>query len=129
MKRRMAMKKFRNYLCILLTALLICSLFTGCGSGEAAQEETPADTAAATDAGSEAPSFDKLDVSMFTGGYTDMWKDLLALFQSYYPDVEITADLSDDNASRVRARMYYAHLPRVWRRRPCLCLTCTSCDA
>ncbi len=106
----------KKLLCILLALVLICSMFAGCSnSGEPAattpDSNTPAGTASDTPpAGDDDPSagsagFEKLDIVAFNGGYGDMWTELLQLFSTYYPDVEIVADLGSDVETRVRTRM------------------------
>ena len=104
------MKKTSRILALLLAILMLCSLFAGCAKQEETTEDSSSQTTTteSTDATNEEETgagFDKLDVALFTGGYGDMWSDLLALFQEKYPDCEITADLSSDVAQRVRSRM------------------------
>lgn len=86
---------------ILLAVLMVCTLFVGCAKTEAPKDETPA-------VESEAMAkygFDKLDIIAFTGGNAGLWEEMIELFKEYYPGVEVVADLSDDVANRVRARM------------------------
>ena len=60
---------------------------------------------AANNSSVDASKVTKLDLSLFKGAYGDMWDDIIALFKEQYPNCEITSDVSDDVASRVRARM------------------------
>ena len=109
----------KKTLCLALALLLICSMFAGCST---AKQETPApaETPAAdtqqpaqntaedpapAETPAETPAFTKLDIACFTGGYGDMWAELVDLFKQTYPDVEVVADLSNDVEARVRARM------------------------
>lgn len=85
--------KLRKLLCTLLSLLLLASM----GTSALAQE----------------PAFTELEVSLFEGGFGDMWKELVELFQQKYPDVKVTADISPDNAVRVRARMLAGSPPDV----------------
>lgn len=103
----------KKLIAILLALTLVLSM-VACGAKEEAPSDTNAPAAAETPAESpaEAPDegaadagFDKLDVSLFTGGYGDLWAEMIELFKEKYPNVEVVADLSSDNATRVRARM------------------------
>lgn len=110
----------KKVLAILLAATMVLSL-AACGGSTAAadsaapaeevkEEAAPAETSAApvaTEAAEEEDNGEQkyLDVSFFRGGYGDMWDDLIALYKEYYPDVEVIADISDDNDVRVRSRV------------------------
>ena len=99
----------KKTICLALALLLICSIFAGCSSAKQ-ESPTPAETPAADaqqpaqepaaepapDDGAETPAFTKLDIACFTGGYGDMWAELVELFKQTYPDVEVVADLSND---------------------------------
>lgn len=107
----------KKLLCILLAMIMVMSMFAGCNNdaADAPAADAPAADAPAADApAADAPAaddpaadagFDKLDIVAFTGGYGDMWQELLDLFSEYYPDVEITADLGPDVETRIRTRM------------------------
>lgn len=107
----------KKTLCLALALLLVCSLFAGCSTAKqetpAPSTETPvADVQPTQDAGEsapdntqETPAFTKLDIACFTGGYGDMWSELVELFKQTYPGVEVVADLSNDVEGRIRARM------------------------
>ena len=109
----------KKTLCLALALLLICSMFAGCSTAKQetpAPAETPAtdtqqpaqntaEDPAPAETPAETPAFTKLDIACFTGGYGDMWAELVDLFKQTYPDVEVVADLSNDVEARVRARM------------------------
>ncbi len=108
----------KKVIALLLAAAMVISVAACGGSAASADAEAPKAEAAAPAAKEEAPAADeaapaaestgsgkKLDVSFFRGGYADMWDELIELYKTYYPDVEVTADISDDNDVRVRARM------------------------
>ena len=109
------MKKSKSFLCIILVILMVCSLFAGCAKADDAAEQPDqnGDAADIPADGGEKPAFDKLEISMFNGGYGDLWIEMIALFQEYYPGVEVVSDLSADNATRVRARMLTNDPPDV----------------
>lgn len=114
------MKKITRHICIVLTMLLLMSLFVGCTpsettttQGTTTQGTTTQGTATQGTTTAPEPAFDKLDISLFTGGYTTLWDDMVVLFKEFYPDVEVTADLSNDNAIRVRARILAGDPPDV----------------
>jgi len=106
----------KKLLSILLVLAMVLALMAGCGKTEEAPatEAAPApetEAAPAPEAEGEAeveaadPGFDKLDLVLFTGGYGDLWAEMVELFKSYYPNVEVTADLGDDVNTRIRTRM------------------------
>lgn len=103
----------KKLIAILLAMLMICSLFVGCAKEPAEEPVTEPETPAVE--GEEAPEeelsamekygFDTLDVALFDGGYAGMWEEVVELFKSYYPGVEVTADISPDVDGRIRSRM------------------------
>ena len=57
------MKRVSKFLSIVLVLLMLTSLST-------------------TTYAAEKPTFDKLDLSLFTGGFTTLWDEMITLFKS-----------------------------------------------
>lgn len=104
----------KKLLCILLALVMAVSMLTACGqknepentpATEPEKNDAPTTAEPAPEASGDDVGFDKLDIVAFTGGYGDMWSELLALFQEKYPNVEIVSDLGSDVETRVRTRM------------------------
>ena len=113
----------KKLLALILATIMVLGL-VACGAKEAevpsepaAEEKTEAPAEQKVEEKEDAPeeSAEKvLDVAFFTGGYGDMWQELLDLYSSIYPDVEIIADLSADNHTRVRTRLLSGDAPDVF---------------
>ena len=103
----------KKLIAILLAVLMICSLFVGCAKTEEPvvepETETPAVEGEPT--AMEKYGFDELDIMAFSGGNIGLWEEMVELFKSYYPGVEVTADISSDIANRIRARMMTDDVP------------------
>lgn len=108
----------KRTIAMLLALMMVVALFAGCQNNAPAEdtkapaaEDTKAPEAEVTE-GEEAPAFDKLELALFRGGYGEMWDKLVALFQEYYPDVEVTVDQGDsDLYQRLKARLLTDDVP------------------
>ena len=82
-------------------------------AAEEAAEEPAAEEPAAEEEAAEEPAAEgvnteisgELEVCLFRGGYQELWDEMIKLFNEKYPNVTVTADISEDLATRVRARM------------------------
>ncbi len=100
----------KKLIAILLAMLMICSVFVGCGPKEEPVVEEPP-VADGEPTAMEKYGFDELDIMAFAGGNIGMWEEMVELFKSVYPGVEVTADISSDIANRIRARMMTDDIP------------------
>lgn len=96
----------KKLLSILLVSAMVVSL-AACGQ----QTSSPAVSTEASGEKSEKPAFDKLELLMFTGGYGDMWQEMVDLFKKTYPGVEVTAELNSETDDKVRARLMSDDVP------------------
>jgi len=109
------MKRIPKTISAFLALTLIFSLFfTGCGKSNDKEQnkETTSRTEQSTQTGEEA-SFAELDLSMFTGGYSDTWEQILEKFKEKYPGVKVTTDFDPKNHERLRARLVAGNPPDV----------------
>lgn len=99
----------KKLIAILLAVLMISSLFVGCAKTEEPVVEPETETDAPAVEGEESLmdkyGFEELDLMLFEGGNLGKWEEMVELFKSYYPGVEVKADISSDVANRIRARM------------------------
>lgn len=96
----------KKLLSILLVSAMVVSL-SACGQ-QASSSVAPTE---ASGEESAKPAFDKLELLMFTGGYGDMWQEMVDLFKKTYPGVEVTAELNSETDDKVRARLMSDDVP------------------